>query len=205
MTTKSEHTREALMDAGEQLFAERGIDNVAVAEITERAGQKNGAAIHYHFGGRDGLLDAILERHHEQLDRIRLERLDEIRADGDVTVRALVEIIVEPMAGSLETESGRAFLKIQAHRAQVEGGAMVVPSESMRELRRELMPLLPATPESLGRERARLTTLMVNQRMGARADEEGQGRPSPSRAAVVSVLVDAVTSVLTAPVGSGDS
>jgi AcrR family transcriptional regulator len=65
-------TREALLDAAEALFAAEGIGGVSLAAITRLAGQHNGGAIHYYyFGGRDGLLAAILDRHEAVLDEVR--------------------------------------------------------------------------------------------------------------------------------------
>ena len=56
-------TREQLIDAATRAFAEHGVDAASLVEITRRAGQRNRGAVHYHFGGRDGLLVAVLEEH----------------------------------------------------------------------------------------------------------------------------------------------
>lgn len=52
-------TREALLAAGTELFAEHGFDGVSVSAIAERAGT-NKAMISYHFGGKRDLYVAIL-------------------------------------------------------------------------------------------------------------------------------------------------
>ena len=52
-------TREALLHAGAELFAERGYDGVSVAAIAERA-RVNKAMISYHFGGKRRLYLAIV-------------------------------------------------------------------------------------------------------------------------------------------------
>lgn len=43
-------TREALLTAAERLFAERGVQAVAHRQISVAAGQRNQAAVNYHFG-----------------------------------------------------------------------------------------------------------------------------------------------------------
>ena len=53
------NTRLWLIETAERLFAERGIDNVSLREINRAAGQKNVAALHYHFGTRESLLEAM--------------------------------------------------------------------------------------------------------------------------------------------------
>src|SRR4030095_15822611 len=52
-------TREALLAAGTDLFAERGYDGVPVAAIAHKAGV-NKAMINYHFGGQRKLYVAIV-------------------------------------------------------------------------------------------------------------------------------------------------
>src|SRR5919204_5038936 len=52
-------TRDALLTAGAELFAERGYDGVPVAAIAQKAGV-NKAMINYHFGGKRKLYLAIV-------------------------------------------------------------------------------------------------------------------------------------------------
>ncbi|HSJ19751.1 MAG TPA: helix-turn-helix domain-containing protein [Nocardioidaceae bacterium] len=60
-------TRESLVRAAAELFAERGADAARSRDIVKAAGQANGSAIGYHFGSRQGLLEAILDRHIDQM------------------------------------------------------------------------------------------------------------------------------------------
>jgi AcrR family transcriptional regulator len=53
-------TRQRLLDAAAELFAARGIDGASVDAIAERADRTSGA-VYDHFGGKDGLLFALLE------------------------------------------------------------------------------------------------------------------------------------------------
>jgi TetR/AcrR family transcriptional repressor of nem operon len=54
-------TREALVDAGLALFAERGLDGPSLDDICERAGFTRGA-FYVHFQDRDDLLRAVMHR-----------------------------------------------------------------------------------------------------------------------------------------------
>lgn len=56
-------TRNQIIRAAEQLFAERGFRNVSLVEINTAAGQLNKSALQYHFGSREALLAAILQDH----------------------------------------------------------------------------------------------------------------------------------------------
>jgi TetR/AcrR family transcriptional regulator len=67
-----EGTKEALMQAGSELFASHGFDGVPVEAIAERAGA-NKAMINYHFGGKRGLYKAIVISTFEELGGIARE------------------------------------------------------------------------------------------------------------------------------------
>ncbi|ANT65245.1 MULTISPECIES: TetR/AcrR family transcriptional regulator [Prosthecochloris] len=57
----SEHTREALINAAGELAAEMGFPNVSTRAVAERAGENIGS-IHYHFGGKDQLFEAVVRQ-----------------------------------------------------------------------------------------------------------------------------------------------
>ncbi|MEC3917029.1 TetR family transcriptional regulator [Nocardia sp. CDC160] len=93
----SPDARELILLAGERTIAERGPD-VALRDIAVAAGQRNNSAVHYHFGSRDGLITAILERHQPALENRRTELLADHEASGAPdSVAALVTILVRPM------------------------------------------------------------------------------------------------------------
>ena len=71
----SSTTREALIDAAELIFARDGFAGASLREIMRDA-DANPAAVHYHFGGKDGLLEAVLDRVVEPITTRRLELLD---------------------------------------------------------------------------------------------------------------------------------
>lgn len=106
-------TRERLMRAGEQLFALHGVDRVRVRDINQLAGQRNSSALHYHFGSRDGLVQAILDQHRGPIEEQRIALIDAVEREGRThDLRAIVETIVVPLASELATESGRNYLQI---------------------------------------------------------------------------------------------
>lgn len=71
---ESESTRNALLDAGLEVFAEQGFAGAKVDEIARRA-KVNKAMISYHFGGKRGLYRAILHANFS----IAVERMSELR------------------------------------------------------------------------------------------------------------------------------
>jgi TetR/AcrR family transcriptional regulator, regulator of cefoperazone and chloramphenicol sensitivity len=106
-------TRQKLLRAGERLFAQRGIYQVRLREINALAGQRNSSALHYHFGSRDGLVEAILSQHQTAMDAELKPALDELDArDRAPSVREIVALWVHALGGRLEQQSGRDFLRI---------------------------------------------------------------------------------------------
>jgi AcrR family transcriptional regulator len=105
-------TRERLVIAGEQLFASEGI-NAPLTSVLHAAGQRNKAALQYYFGSRRGLLDAILERHVEVIERERAVILEQAAQAGELAnLSALVAALLVPAANRLRTPSGRNYLLI---------------------------------------------------------------------------------------------
>lgn len=76
MSTETRRSaREALLDAAERLFAERGAAEASVRAITAAAGV-NVAAVSYYFGSREALVEALLARRLEPLNAARLRLLE---------------------------------------------------------------------------------------------------------------------------------
>ncbi len=104
---------DALLDAAEAEFAASGIDKGSLRKIMRDAGSDPGA-VHYHFGGRQALAEAVLDRILAPLNSRRLELLDRETAHGPPSVASLVEALIRPdveAAQELHTRSpGRARL-----------------------------------------------------------------------------------------------
>lgn len=64
-----QEAKERLLAAGEKLFAEKGLSGVSIRELSNAAGT-NSALISYHFGGKDGLYQVILETQFSPIGRL---------------------------------------------------------------------------------------------------------------------------------------
>ena len=104
------------MDSAEILMAEHGIEGVSLREILRDA-QANPAALNYHFSSKDGLIQAILDRHGHATKVPRLEMIRALEnADTQPTIAELIDVMVDPLLEFLheEGESGRRFLRFLA-------------------------------------------------------------------------------------------
>lgn len=115
LTARSAATRAKLISVAEQLFAMRGVDGVTLAEIGKLAGQRNAAVCQYHFGGRDSLLQAIIDKHVPGIVARRHMMLDEIERAGQFGLRDVVRAFLRPVAEKLtDPDGGRDFIRINA-------------------------------------------------------------------------------------------
>lgn len=93
-------TKERILEAAQALFAEKGFPGTSMREITSRA-EVNLAAVNYHFGSKEGLLLALVQRCLEPINRERLEALTaaETRAAAEgegVPLREIIHAFLAP-------------------------------------------------------------------------------------------------------------
>jgi AcrR family transcriptional regulator len=180
-------TKERLLAAGEKLFARHGVHRVTVRELNEVAGQRNASALHYHFGGRDGLLRAIVDKHQEIVDRDRGERLKDL---VDPTVRDLVELVLAPLAEQLRSPSGRDYLRIVPQILDIDGVAPPALGQTL-----ELLGDRLDLPEDLRGVRIRSMILAGSSLLADRAAHPKRVLPHDQ---FVANLVDMATGMLLA-------
>jgi AcrR family transcriptional regulator len=92
-------TRERLLDAAEQIFAERGFEGASMRAVTQAAGASVSAA-NYHFGSKEALLRETLLRRVGPLNERRLARLDALEeaAKGcPLELETIVEAFLRPV------------------------------------------------------------------------------------------------------------
>ena len=85
-------TRERILDVAERLFADSGFASTSLRDITAEAGV-NLAAVNYHFGSKEALLGAILERRIRPMNDRRLALLDQVEAEAGAGAAAVEQIV----------------------------------------------------------------------------------------------------------------
>lgn len=155
----AEHsTRDALLEQGALLFAQRGVAGVTAKELHAAAGARNASALHYHFGDQNGLVGAIITLHVDAVEERRARLVAEIEASGTTgDLRALVRALAVPMADDLTTPLGRAHLRLVAqvsHPSLAYGRAFQVSdAPAGTQVARWLAAALPDLPDAIRRER----------------------------------------------------
>jgi hypothetical protein len=92
------------------------VDGVSLREIRMAAGQRNSSALQFHFGGRDGLVLALFQRHMPRIVAIQERLYADLVAEGRRDdVAGLVEVLVRPNADYLRAgPSARAWVQVCA-------------------------------------------------------------------------------------------
>lgn len=110
---RGEATRQRILDAAERLFSEHGINGVSLRTITAAAGA-NSAAANYHFGSKQGLVEAVFARHASGIATERRALLDDCRAapGRPPLLEQIVAAFLEPsMRGQ---HGGTTFARLRA-------------------------------------------------------------------------------------------
>jgi AcrR family transcriptional regulator len=201
-------TRDKLLDAAARLYAERGIDNVSIAEIVRAAGQRNASAVHYHFGNRDEVLRELLARHIPAIAERRIELMEKA-AGRPADARAAAEAIVRPITEFAQRGwRERAYLQIgwevgaNLERAPVELRELLTRTAGYAawDLLRERCA---SVPDDLWDERQSLCIAFVGTAAANRARmlDRGGEHPVLSDDRFVDNLVDMVIGAMTAAHG----
>lgn len=194
-------TGQRLVATAERLFAERGVGAVSLRTVMQAAGT-NVAAIHYHFGSKEGLLDAVLRSRLDQVTGARnavLLRLSE----EDITVRGLAHAFVRPVVTVLES-GGEHWIRLVG-RLLTTGDPGVV-AESFFERNAAFVALLERLSPGVGRRtldfrltQAMTVTLTVLGDVDHTRRLHGPDAESWTTEEIVADLVDVVASVLAGP------
>lgn len=171
-------TRERLIDAGQHLFAADGVFTTPLKRVVDAAGQRNPSALHYHFGGRSGLLFAIIERHNAGIEATRRAMLD---ATTTPSLHDLVSAFVLPQSNLLADEGGREFLSIISQLSDTfdrwDDDEQMTPPEALRTMRLIEAAMPSALSPVLRRERITRFLGLVTESLGSRARQVASGRP----------------------------
>ena len=144
-------TRDKLILAAEKLFAEEGISAVSMRRINSAANQKNVSALHYYFGSRDAIIEAIFDYRMPRAARRRNELIDEIvAANMQYNLRALVHAAIWPLAEQILSEARpNNFIRFlsQSHRLARMDSWMLVRHKNRQSLVRVYIMLIRAIDE----------------------------------------------------------
>ena len=197
-------TREALLAAGLRRFATDGWRTARIRDIVTDAGQGNDSAINYHFGGRMGLLEALLR---SGVGRMEPQRRDDLRrwasAASAPDLAEIVRAVVSPLADLLDDDEGRCTLRVIGQLGPVTEVGRTVSAGPVADtaLQDQLAMLVAAVTARCGsewaRHRVRQMIVMLTAELAARACDPPDSPPPHGE--YVADLVDWLSAGLARP------
>lgn len=139
-----------MIDAAERLAAERGLAGLTVQAVQQAAGQRNNSAVQYHFGGRQGLVDALIADRMGPTEQRRASML--LALGDDATVRDLVGVTVAPLVESVLSRRpsywARFLLQAISDPATALTALAAADGEALQAAQTRLKARLPHLPEA---------------------------------------------------------
>ncbi len=125
-------TKTKIIKTAEELFAIAGFHHTSLRTITAKAGV-NLAAVNYHFGCKEALLEAILDRHLLPLNESRSRRLQAVadEVDGSGRTPAVEEVLrcfTEPTLALLHGDHAAGYFRMLV------GRSLSDPDQTVRQL-----------------------------------------------------------------------
>ncbi len=189
-----------MIETAQRLFADRGVDGASLRELARASGHRNTNAVQYHFGNREVLLAAVLERHEREVADLRHAMLDKLDGRSGANLFNLAEALVRPLASQLETEIGCQYLRISAelflHDPARYSEAVGPVDSGLVRWQQECLKLMPEITQPLHR-RFSASSLCYHELGRRAADTRGR-----SQDLFVANLVDLVFGVLKAEISN---
>lgn len=199
-------TREHLIQTAIHLFAAQGFYGPSLRAVGKAAGQKNTAAVHYHFKDRDGLLSASLAYILEAMSAIPKHEPETTepgatRAITAALLDAFVPVLTLP---DYYPEWGGAGLRFIARVIHGESENLSIAFEELtaqdaNAFLSRVSPLLPNIPADLLRARFNLSAITVISAVVAATHVEHTGQQVMSQERSVEVLFDYIAAGLCTP------
>lgn len=125
MMDRAQRTRAALLSAAETLYANQGLDAVSLNQILAHARQNNRSALQYHFGNRQGLIQAIIDRHSGVIYDIRRDYMAQQTDREQSPAELAARVFVEPIARYVDQNpAGVHYVKILSQMAAANTAAI---------------------------------------------------------------------------------
>ncbi len=109
-------TRTRILDAAEELFMLHGFEATSMRQLTAQA-SVNLAAVNYHFGSKDALIEAVFRRRLDVMNAARiaeLDRLEKEAAGRPLATEAIIRAFIGASLRMIEDarEGGRNFIRL---------------------------------------------------------------------------------------------
>lgn len=107
-------TKQRILDSAEALFARHGFAGASLRQVTASA-NVNLAAVNYHFGSKENLINEVFRRRLDELNAHRLHALELVLIQPNCTLEDILAAFVRPaLALSQDRNGGAGFVRVLA-------------------------------------------------------------------------------------------
>lgn len=107
-------TKDRILSAAEDLFAKSGFAGASLRQVTATA-NVNLAAVNYHFGSKENLINELFKRRLDDLTAQRVKALEQVQRNGAVTLETILDAFVSPaLTLAQDRGGGQSFVRLLA-------------------------------------------------------------------------------------------
>ena len=114
MTLQHFSTKDRILGAAEELFAQHGFAATSLRQVTGLAAV-NIAAVNYHFGSKENLVNEVFRRRMDEMTARRLQQLEAAQREHPGELEPVLAAFIEPaLALAQDRNGGGAFVRVIA-------------------------------------------------------------------------------------------
>lgn len=153
MSTTHFSTKDRILGAAEELFAQHGFTGTSLRQVTSRA-DVNIAAVNYHFGSKENLVNEVFRRRMDDMSAQRLDALARAAQAQPGQLEPILAAFVEPaLALAQDRHGGGAFIRVIARAyAEKNDGLRKFLSDHYGHVLREFAKAISACVPTLSKE-----------------------------------------------------
>jgi AcrR family transcriptional regulator len=146
------NTKERILGSAEELFALHGFAGTSLRQVTSRA-DVNIAAVNYHFGSKENLINEVFRRRMDEMSERRLNGLRQAQEEHPGELEPILAAFIRPALALTYDRHGSAFVRVlaRAYAEKIEGLRKFLSDNYGQVLREFAKALAPCLPE-LGKE-----------------------------------------------------
>ena len=146
-------TKDRILHAAEELFAAQGFATTSLRQVTSRA-DVNIAAVNYHFGSKDNLINEVFRRRMDVMSAQRLDALHAALENQPGELEPILAAFVKPaLAMSQDRHGGGAFIRVIARAyAEKNDGLRKFLSDQYGHVLRDFAKAIAGCMPELGKE-----------------------------------------------------
>lgn len=146
------NTKERILHAAEDLFAQHGFAGTSLRQVTSRA-DVNIAAVNYHFGSKENLVHEVFKHRMDQMSEKRLASLAVATEKDPQDLEAILLAFIQPALALTMDRHGASFVRVLARAyAEKNDGLRNFLSENYGQVLREFAKAIAHCLPTLSKE-----------------------------------------------------